>query len=105
MGCDLHGRDLHGLRSAWAAICMGCDLHGLRSAWAAICMGCDLHGLRSAWVAICMVAICMGCDLHGLRSAGIAFAWDRVLHRVPLQGAVPERRYVVVSGAAEGCVG
>ena len=61
------------------------DLHGSRSAWVAVCTGHDLHGSRSAW---------------GSRSC-----MERVLHRVPLQGGVPERRRVVVSGADERCVG
>jgi hypothetical protein len=41
----------------------------------------------------------------GARSAWIASCMERVLHRVPLQGGIPERRYVAVSGADERCVG
>jgi hypothetical protein len=43
-----------------------------------------------------MVAISMSRDLHGSRPCV-----ERVLHRVPLQGGIPERRYVAVSGAGE----
>ena len=71
------------------------DLHGSRSGWVAICTGRDLYGS-----AICMVAFCMSRDLHGSRPC-----MERVLHRVPLQGGIPERRYVAVSGADERCGG
>jgi hypothetical protein len=47
-----------------------------------------------------MVAFCMSRDLHGSRPC-----MERVLHRVPLQGGIPERRYVAVSGADERCGG
>ena len=47
-----------------------------------------------------MVAFCMSRDLHGSRPC-----MERDLHRVPLQGGIPERRYVAVSGADERCGG
>ena len=59
-------------------------------------MGRGLHGSRSA-----RVTICMGCDLHGGRD----LAWNAFCIGCPYRVGFPERRYVVVSGADERCVG